>query len=74
MTTSNASLPQVPESDRGGRRHDLTLEAMSDVEVGDLVSHKSVQAWAVRARAERLAALGGSQPHLEVPSRRRQEN
>lgn len=73
MTTSNASPPQVPESDPGGRRHDLTLEVMSDVEASDVVSHRSVQAWVARVSAKRLAALGGSQPDLQVPSRRQQK-
>ena len=66
-TPSALSQGPVPQDER----HRLTLEAMADVEAGDVVSHKSIKAWAARASAEDLAALGGSQPDLEIPSRRR---
>ena len=73
MKDPNAPSPSSNGVDPEDERRRLTLEAMSDVEVGDLVSHKSVQAWAARASAEGLAALGSSQPDLQVPSRRQQK-
>lgn len=69
-TPSTLSQGPAPQDER----HRLTLEAMADVEAGDVVSHKSIQAWAARASAEGLAALGGSQPDLEIPARRRQKD
>ena len=70
--------PKVPpplsqEAVSENNRHHLTLAAMADVEVGDVVSHKSIQAWAARVSAKRLAALSGSQPDLEIPLRRQQK-
>ena len=73
MKDPNAPPPLSQAATRESNRHRLTLEAMADVEADDIVSHTSVPARAARVSAKRLTALGGSQPDLQVPSRRRQE-
>ena len=52
---------------------DLVREArrLSGIQEKTALVHAGLEALISRAAAERLAKLGGSQPHLEVPKRRR---
>lgn len=52
---------------------ELVREArrLSGIEEKTALVHAGLQALIARAAAERLAKLGGTQPQLEVPRRRR---